>query len=311
MANNEMATLIAFDAGSSSSGDAASGSNHQRSTTPPLTVQQQMEFLKNEVVAMKRKIEVSMNPLNFSWENIPEFNPGKNLIPINKWIRLVEEKAYFSRWDDVTTTRFVVTKLEGRAREWYLAGEFAHKNWEQLKMALRNTFDLNVSSTGLIFKDAATYSSDSTKTFVSYFHEKLQKLNCLNWDIPEQEKVNIIIHGVVKKDVRQMALANNYKRTDELLTYLRGCDLDNIEDSKDERRPVSLSSSFKIRCYFCHETGHTKNSCPKRRFNRNVYNRPNNIFCRFCKKPGHIENSCRYKNKNFKNFEPKSQQKKD
>jgi hypothetical protein len=49
------------------------------------------------------------------------------------WIRLVEEKAYFSRWDDVATTQFVISKLDGRAREWYLGSEIAYKNWNELR----------------------------------------------------------------------------------------------------------------------------------------------------------------------------------
>lgn len=246
MANQDITPFPNFGAGFSNTTVTSN-----RSSTPPLTTEQQLSVLQREMVAIKRQFEVSMQQVDFSWENIPNFNPGKKDIQLNKWIRLIEERAYFSRWDDVTTTRYVVTKLEGRAREWYLGGEFAHKNWDQLKSALRRTFDLDSSTTGLLLKDASLYSSIPDQKLVQYFEEKLHRLQRLNWDIPEHEKVNIIVHGITQKDIKQMALANNYQKTEELLTFLRGCDL-TVSNTHTSRRVENKyeQSSFKIKCFF-------------------------------------------------------------
>lgn len=288
MANKEIVPIVDMEAGPSTS--VAAGTS-DRSTTPPLTIAQELVMLKKEFCQLKQRYKVGDKSMLFSWEAIPGYNPGKSDISINKWIRLVEERAYFLRWDDVTTTRFVISKLEGRAREWYLAGEFAHKSWIQLKTALRFTFDVDASATGLLFQDAANFSSDRHNSLAEYFEEKLRKIHRLNWEIPEQEKVNIIVHGIREKDIKQMALANKYQNTDELLTYLRGCDL-----NSDSKYPLkqNFTSDFKIQCFNCKESGHRSFNCPRKRV-PGEKSRRLNVRCNFCKLPGHYEKECRKK----------------
>jgi hypothetical protein len=144
----------------------------------------------------------------------------------------VEEKAYFSRWDDVATTQFVISKLDGRAREWYLGSEIAYKNWNELKAALRSIFDLDPSATGVLFREAALHSSNQHRTLVDYFHTKLNQLRKLNWQIPEQDKINIIVHNITDSGTRQMTLANNPRNLDDLLTHFRSCDQNPSSDAK-------------------------------------------------------------------------------
>lgn len=174
MAGREISTFVSREAEPSSSAETS-----ERSTTPPLSVEQQLASLRKEICELKQQNEVSMKSLSFSWETIPAFNPGENNLSVNRWIRLIEERAYFMRWDDVTTTQFVVSKLEGRAREWYLAGEFAHKSWVQPKSALRFTFDVDTSATGLLFLDAAQYISNNNTSLLVYFEENLKKYTAL------------------------------------------------------------------------------------------------------------------------------------
>jgi hypothetical protein len=138
----------------------------ERSMTPPLTIQQQLAVLRTEISTLKR-LQSGAHDLPFTWENIPNYDPSVSHISLNRWIRLVEEKAYFSRWDDVATTQFVISKLDGRAREWYLGSEIAYKNWNELKSALRSIFDLDASAIGVLFREAALHSSNKHRTSVT------------------------------------------------------------------------------------------------------------------------------------------------
>jgi hypothetical protein len=203
----------------------------ERSTTPPLTIQQQLAALRTEISTLKQ-LQSGAHDLKFTWENIPNYDPSVSYISLNRWIRLVEEKAYFSRWDDVATTQFVISKLDGRAREWYLGSEIAYKNWNELKAALRSIFDLDPSATGVLFREAALHSSNQHRTLVDYFHTKLNQLRKLNWQIPEQDKINIIVHNITDSGTRQMTLANNPRNLDDLLTHFRSCDQNPSSDAK-------------------------------------------------------------------------------
>jgi hypothetical protein len=189
----------------------------ERSTTPPLTIQQQLAALRTEISTLKQ-LQSGAHDLQFTWENIPNYDPSVSYISLNRWIRLVEEKAYFSRWDDVATTQFVISKLDGRAREW---SEVAYKNWNELKAALRSIFDLDPSAT-----------PNRHRTLVDYFHTKLNQLRKLNWQIPEQDKINIIVHNITDSGTRQMTLANNPRNLDDLLTHFRSCDQNPSSDAK-------------------------------------------------------------------------------
>lgn len=90
-----------------------------------------------------------------------------------------------------------------------------------------------------------------------------------------------------------MALANNYKTFGDLLTYLRGCEINMPGPSRADNKP---DYSFKMRCYHCNEPGHRSFNCPRKRSTgQNVFRRANKIICRFCKISGHFEKDCRKK----------------
>lgn len=48
---------------------------------------------------------------------------------------------------------------------------------------------------------------DKHNSLTEYF----EKIDRLNWEIPEQEKLNIIVHGVRDKDIKQMGFASKYQ----------------------------------------------------------------------------------------------------
>lgn len=143
--------------------DAASEPNQasRGSSTPPLLLEHRVDLLQKQISTLTGG-QVGANIL-FTWTNIPDFDPNRHNIQINKWIRLVDEKAYFSRWDDVTTFGYVVSKLVGRAREWYLSSDNFFGKWSVLKSALKETFDIDSSMTGRIFEEAANFTSFNEK----------------------------------------------------------------------------------------------------------------------------------------------------
>lgn len=259
-----------------------------RSLTPPLTLEQQVLLLREEINNIKQS---QVGETTFSWQNIPSFDPNVANIQLNKWLRLIEEKSYFSRWDDVSVTRFAISKLSGRALQWYLSSEHVFNNWNDLKTALRNTFDIDTTAIGTLFKDAANYGSSQHNSLVQYYSIKLNKLQKLNWDIPIKDMVNIIIHGLDRKDIKHMALLNNYQTLEDLLTYFRS-----IDQNLPVSSPTRNTGSTTITCYYCHQSGHVKYNCPKKKRNTHFpytkEEQPRN-YCKLCNKSSHNAQSCR------------------
>lgn len=262
---------------SSSAGPSTRGGEGEvptRSLTPPLTLQQQLELLQQEVQKLKSGHKVSTYV--YSWKEVPPFNPDLKTLSVNKWVRLVDQRAYFLRWDDVTTTQFAVENLAGRARDCLLNTDVTYRNWSDLKTFLRNTFDIDPNATGKLFVDAANYNSGSARNYVDYYNNKLFKLNRLAWAIPEKDKVNIIVTGITEEKIRHVAFTNNYDTVDDVLTYLRTCDHESSTATRGKeqappatkyKRPLvsNKPTEFKITCYGCNQPGHKIVNCPSRR----------------------------------------------
>jgi len=103
--------------------------------------------------------------------------------------------------------------------------------------------------------------STSEKTLVEYYNKKLVLLHKLSWNIPEEDKINIVISGICNINIRQLAFSNNYKTLEELLTFLRSRDF----SAYDNESKLSKSDSFKILCYICEQPGHKKVNFPSLR----------------------------------------------
>lgn len=169
----------------------------------------------------------------------------------------------------------------------YLNADRVYNNWNDLKLALRNTLDVDTTAIGALFKDAATYTSKSHRSLVEYYSRKLNLLQKLNWCIPVKDMVNIIIYGVDQKEIKHMALLNHYNTLDDLLTYFRSVD-QNIPVSSFV--PPILQESFKVTCHYCHKPGHMKYNCPNKRTKQQPSQQPKTtsaILCTHCSKPGH------------------------
>jgi hypothetical protein len=95
-----------------------------------------------------------------------------------------------------------------------------------------------------------------------------------------------------------MALANNPRTLDDLLTHFRSCDQNPSSDAKLEFRP----QVFKIRSFSCDGVGHRSINCPTNRFlnGKLTTAHSNNPICTFCNKNGHYERECRKKQKSNK-----------
>lgn len=76
--------------GNTQAEDASAGS--VRGNTPPLTFAMQLKLLQDKVNKLESRDKVSA-PL--TWEEIPQFDPGQKTIAINKWTKLIDQRAYF------------------------------------------------------------------------------------------------------------------------------------------------------------------------------------------------------------------------
>lgn len=208
----------------------------------------------------------------------------------------------------MTTTKFATDNLTGRARVWLLNSDISYSSWAEFKNILRDTFDIDPNAIGVLFSDAALYNSAGARSHAEYFKIKLEKINKLSSDIPEGDKVNIIITGINNPDMRQIAFANNYGTLDELLTYLRS--RDHFATSSEPSSSTvasgkvatpSKTSGLKITCFECKKPGHKKLNCPQLRQqpfeNKKISSRKVDKNCSICKKTNHETQNCYYRDK--------------
>lgn len=288
----------------------------ERSFTPPLpadmqtgdeqadslSLEDQVKRLVFEMGVLKSQTKVRDVKEIFTWENTPDFDPVIKNISASKWIRLLEQQAYFMKWDDVATMKNAVNKLSGRAREWWLTSGFSGVNWTSFKKNFLEIYDIDPQSMGTIFKSAAMFASSDEPTLGAYFNKKLLLLNKLSWNIPECDKINIIISGISDPSVRQLAFGNNYKTLDDLMTFFRSNDFSRTALNRTSK--LVRPGGSKIMCYHCQEAGHKKINCPALRpkpftsfknksFANKIEVKPSGSnVCNFCKKRGHVEKDC-------------------
>lgn len=220
---------------------------------------------------------------------IPVFDPDGDNEQIELWIKKIDEVSARYRWDDVDIVRLASLRLRGHARMWYDDLRHLDFTWAEMKVSLVKKFKTVVRFSGLL-KRAANYEIRPGQSLGDYCFQKLQRLNALQGQFPNEFLIDAVIGGVTNNSVARTLSSMRFRDTDDLYSYMRAMgsvpvtttrrQFTGTREGKEKfevPRPSSSKQSPNLQktensqykslltCYNCSAGGHIARNCPKPR----------------------------------------------
>ncbi|KAK2577623.1 hypothetical protein KPH14_012862, partial [Odynerus spinipes] len=136
---------------------------------------------------------------------LPEFDPATKIISASDWINKINDCGRVYEWDDKVKLYLSGCRLRGNAKLWYDGLARTFPDWEGFSLELMKQFP-GEESFGRLFNEVAEYKSKPDQDLQEYCFVKLQKINKLKLDIPENQKVDLITYGIHDENVRTTLL---------------------------------------------------------------------------------------------------------
>lgn len=256
-------------------------SNHDEATSNNTLIDKLKQILQSVT---------TVNPQNkekFPTVNVvPEFDPKVKNQTIVTWLNKVNECAVIYGWDGKQTAHYALPKLMGTAKRWYEGQPSVMHTWEVWQVKLKSAFPV-YESYGRLLTEMLSIRAKFGEDLEEYFYEKLIALN--RCGIEGKNAIDCIVFGIDDRSVRYGAEAVGFEDTDKLLGYLRNTKHEKFEknrkivrsSSEFNRKPVKVEYNRPIKCFNCHDSGHTFNNCKKPI-----------IKCQKCWRIGHNDPSC-------------------
>jgi len=170
---------------------------------------------------------------------IPTFS-GRPSESLADWEAALHRGAVSDVWNDATRRRAAITKLSGAALAWHDHSGHELLNWNDWIGGLRQVFQPRLSLT-----DWCTMVTQRIQrpdeTSVEYAMEKAKLLRLCPHVLPEQEKVDHLIHGLLRTEQRGALLGNPPATIDAFVEAIRS-----LEQRSGMYGTTSLSSATPI-----------------------------------------------------------------
>lgn len=232
---------------------------------------------------------------------IPLFDPIKNEITIEQWIKRVDELALHYQWDDRSIFYLIISRLEGHAKQWFQWEQHKLVTWAETKKALLQNFRKQIPFAKLL-SEAVNYETSPDQNLGDYFLHKLNKIRKYNIEITDECIIDLIIYGVKNKRIVGDIRAAGKTTTNELYNYMLTLgETPQLGETLRQRRqgynvrPRGIAKNYKrnekpgklekrniILCYNCDKAGHMSRKCTKAR-----------IQCNNCNRVGHRNDMCK------------------
>lgn len=146
---------------------------------------------------------------------MPLFDPLKDDLVIEKWIKHVDDLAEQYDWNDRSIMRLIPGRLKGHARQWYDARPRLAITWADTKDSLKQQFRKSVPFSKL-FREAAIYGSTPGQALGDYCFQKLSKMRKLDINIPDRYLIDAVIGGITDENVARTIRSAQHRNANEL-----------------------------------------------------------------------------------------------
>lgn len=219
------------------------------------------------------------------------------------------------------------TIILGDAKEWFNSWNPLQKTWEDFKQQLSSLYPAKRNLSERL-RRVSLFTSDDADSFCAYARKKISLLNALDFDLSDNQIIEIVIGDIKDIHVKTAAFNSKVDSVADLLSLLGNYEkrpkFDTYLDKPTRKRqlPVYAEPNLRSRssvCYTCNESGHISRHCPKKRKSipssvntdsqrdakpdfRSLGNKTNDVkankYCEYCKKRGHLEADCFIKQRN-------------
>ena len=206
---------------------------------------------------------------------------------VRNFVKRLEELRLSRGYSETQIYNGFVEILEKSALDWFRCNKPKYTNYRSIVKHLQIDFDLPDLDYQLLNTIRNTKQS-SNQTLTTFIYSILGMFNRLNRTIPDQDKLEILLHNVRPEYIKELAM-RDINSIEELQTIGRKLELawtmSNTASSSTDRQPKQVGSVDKS----------------KSKYNSNS----NRMFCSSCKMNNHNTTDC-YKNKNkSRNFNNK------
>jgi transposase InsO family protein len=213
---------------------------------------------------------------------LPDFDPVRGSITIERWIDKIEEYGELYNWDDVAIKHYGLSKLAGVAKTWRDSLTRTERSWNDWCVLLRESFPEEESLMSIRL-EAQNYKRKSNQDIIEYFYEKLAR--CNKAEMSDKEAIEWIVHGLNNMRFRDhLGPLSRYSKSSQLLPDLRNACKYINETEKKEFKPFNNkgNNGKVVKCYNCKDSGHLSKNC----------NKAKTVVCFKCNKTGHYAREC-------------------
>ncbi|XP_076758417.1 uncharacterized protein LOC143427834 [Xylocopa sonorina] len=243
---------------------------------------------------------------------IPVYDPAKEDMAIETWLRHVDELAKQYGWDDSSIMRLIATRLKGHARQWYDTRMRIATTWAEIKVYLVAQFRRTILFSRML-READLYEAKPGQSLGDYCFQKLNLIRRLDIQLSDEKIVDMIIFGIPDGTLARTVRSAKYADSNEL--YASMCAMwkmpgrkegkkiktDRAAKTADKDEP-KLSRCYncgkvghivkdcrkpKIQCAECHKFGHRREDCSRNEVNVTQYIHNSNIFQMYIRVNGH------------------------